>query len=370
MRVRFLELTRQTAAVRPELDVAIDRVLSGGVYVGGEEVEAFEHEFASFCGAGFAVGVNSGTDALELALRALGIGPGDEVVTVANTCLPTVAAIVAAGATPVLVDVDRATMTLDPGQLDEACGPRTRAIVPVHLYGRCADMEPILEFARARGLLVVEDVAQAHGARLHSRRAGTFGDAAAFGFYPTKNLGALGDAGAIVTSNRQVAERARQLRAYGDVGAGATVRGRNSRLDPLQAAVLRVKLPHLDAWNERRRELAAHYELGLAGLPLKLPAEAEDSTHVHHLYVVQSRRRNGLRKRLAAHGVGTMVHYERPIHRHHAYASLARPGRLRTSERLAADVLSLPLYPELRDEEIEFVIDAVHASFRRAHVTT
>lgn len=368
MKVPFLDLARQTATLRPELDLAVLRVLSSGTLVGGEEVEAFEHEFASYCGAGYAAGVNSGTDALELALRALGIGEGDEVVTAANTCVPTVAAIAAAGATPVLVDARAETMTLDPERVAEACGPRTRAIVPVHLYGRLADMESILRVARELNLLVVEDAAQAHGARSRSRRAGTFGDAAAFSFYPTKNLGALGDAGAVVTSNRKVAERARRLRSYGDAGKGAVERGRNSRLDALQAAVLRVKLTHLDRWNERRRQLAERYDAGLAGLPLALPAESEEGAHAHHLYVVRIAERDELRKELAGRGVGSLVHYDRPIHRHPAYASLDRPGKLRTSERLCTEVVSLPLHPELTDAEVELVVDAVHASFRHARI--
>lgn len=368
MNVGFCDLARQTALLRPELDLALHRVLTGGTYIGGAEVEAFEREFAAFCGAGYAVGVNSGTDALELALRALDLGSGDEVVTVANTCLPTVAAIAATGATPVLADACPQTMTLDPARLEEVCGPRTRALVPVHLYGRCCDMRPILAFARERNLLVVEDVAQAHGARRDSRRTGTFGDAAAFSFYPTKNLGALGDAGAVVTSNRGVAERVRRLRAYGDGGRGAVERGRNSRLDPLQAAVLRAKLPLLDRWNARRKELAERYDEGLAGLPVTLPAAAGAGEHVHHLYVARTSRRESLRGRLARRGVGTLVHYERPVHRHPAYRSLDRPGGLRVCERLCAEVLSLPLYPELRDEEVEFVIDALHASFARPRV--
>ena len=365
MTVRFLDLARQTEALRLELEFAMARVLDAGVFVGGDEVEAFEHELATFCGAGYAVGVNSGTDALELALRGLGVGAGDEVLTVANTCVPTVSAIVASGATPVLVDVDPLTMTLDPARLEDACSPRTRAIVPVHLYGRLADMDAILGFARDRGLLVVEDVAQAFGARRSSRRAGTFGDAAAFSFYPTKNLGALGDAGAVVTSNRSVADRVRCLRTYGD---GSTGGGRNSRLDPLQAAVLRAKLPFLDAWNARRRELAERYDEGLAGLPVTLPTAADADEHVQHLYVVRTEQREALRGRLARRGVSTLVHYDRPVHRHSAYRRLERPGRLRTSERLCKEVLSLPLYPELRDEEVEYVIDAVHSSFPRLRV--
>ena len=369
MMVPFLDLARQTAALRPELDLAVHRVLEGGTYVGGEEIQAFEHEFARFCGAGYAVGVNSGTDALELALRALGIGAGDEVVTAANGCVATVAAIAAAGAVPVLADPDPQTMNLDVAGLEEACGPRTRALVPVHLYGRCVDMHSVMAFARERDLLVVEDASQAHGARRDGRRAGTFGDAAAFSFYPTKNLGALGDAGAVVTSSRDVAERVKRLRAYGSAGDGAVERGRNSRLDALQAAVLRVKLNFLGGWNARRRELAERYDEALAALPVQLPAPAADGDHVHHLYVVRSADRDSLRARLRERGVTTLVHYDRPIHAHPAYRSLARPGRLRSSERLCAEVLSLPLYPELRDDELELVIGAVRASFPRLRVT-
>ena len=370
MKVEFLDLGRQTTALRPELNLAVHRVLAAGRFVGGDEVDAFEQEFAAFCGAGFAVGVNSGTDALELALRGLGVGFGDEVVTAANTCVPTVAAIVAAGATPVLVDPDPETMTLDPDRLEEALGQRTRAIVPVHLYGRCADMETIMRIAREHGVLVVEDVAQAHGAERSGRRAGTFGDAAAFSFYPTKNLGALGDAGAVVTNSRAVAERVRRLHAYGDAGDGAVERGRNSRLDPLQAAVLRAKLPYLDSWNERRRELAERYDAELSGLPLTLPRPSENGEHARHLYVVRSQQRELFRDQLARRGVGTLVHYERPIHHHPAYRSLARPGALDTSERLCAEVVSLPLYPELRDDELAWVVDAVHASLAHPRVAS
>lgn len=307
------------------------------------------------------MGVASGTDAIELALRALGIEVGDEVVTAAATCVPTVAAIESAGATPVLADVDPETGTLDPEALAAACTQRTRAVVPVHLYGQCADMAPILAVARERGLRVVEDAAQAHGAEYGGRRAGTLGDAAAFSFYPTKNLGALGDAGIVVTDDPAVAERVRALRSYGERERYVSVEwGRNSRLDTLQAAVLATKLPFLERWTERRRELAARYHDGLAGTGLVLPVEAPGRRHVYHLFVVRSLRRDVLREQLAARGVETLVHYPRPIHGHPAYAHLARGGALLArSERLAAEALSLPLYPDLRDDEAEQVVAAV-----------
>jgi dTDP-4-amino-4,6-dideoxygalactose transaminase len=329
--------------------------------VGGAAVEEFERAWAEYCGAAHAVGVASGTDALELALRAGGVGPGDEVITAANTCVPTVAAIVSAGATPVLADVDPHTRTLDPDSVAAAIGPRTRALVPVHLYGRCADMDALGALAREHGLLVVEDAAQAHGAEVGGRRAGTLGDAAAFSFYPTKNLGALGDAGAVVTDDAALAERARMLRSYGEREQyRSELEGRNSRLDTLQAALLRAKLPHLDRWTARRRAIAAHYAEALAELPLALPDEPDGGVHAFHLYVVRTADRDGLRDALARAGVGTLVHYPRAVHEHPAYAPLRR--ELPVSEALAREVLSLPLYPELADGEVEAVTAAVLAA--------
>jgi dTDP-4-amino-4,6-dideoxygalactose transaminase len=314
-------------------------------------VESFEQEFARLCGADFAVGVGSGTDAVAIALRALGVGPGDEVVTAANTCVPTVAGIVLAGATPVLADVDPRTLTLDPDSARAAVGPRTRALLPVHLYGRPADMASLVELAREHGLVVVEDAAQAHGVE---RDPG--GDATAFSFYPTKNLGALGDAGALVTSDVAVAERARELREYGMRDGVSVARAGQSRLDTLQAAVLLAKLPLLERWNERRRVLAERYTDGLRDGPVELPAAG---AHVYHLYVVRSRERDALRERLRLRGVETLVHYALPIHAHPAWQDLARAGSLHESERAAAEVLSLPLYPQLRDDEADAVIEAV-----------
>ncbi len=359
MTVSFLDLRRETEELRSELDAAHERVLESGVFLGGEEVASFEDEFAAFCGAREAVCVGSGTDALELALRAVGVGPGDEVITAANTCVPTVAAIVAAGAGPVLADVDPVTYTVDVGSVERACGPRTRALVPVHLYGQCADLGPLLELARERGLSVVDDAAQAHGAALGDRRVGSLCDATAFSFYPTKNLGALGDGGAVVTDDAALAERVRRLRSYGEDERYRSVEyGRNSRLDSLQAAVLRAKLPRLERWNERRRELAAQYARMLADTGLTLPAELPGTRHAWHLYVVRTDNRESLRDALAARGIETLVHYPRALHQHPAYASLARAG-LEQSERLADEVVSLPLYPQLQDDEVERVCEAI-----------
>jgi dTDP-3-amino-3,4,6-trideoxy-alpha-D-glucose transaminase len=357
--VPFLDLRRETEELRDELDAAYGRVLSAGVFLGGAEVAAFEEELAAWCGARHAVAVDSGTDALELALRAVGVEPGDEVITAANTCVPTVAAIVAAGATPVLADVDPVTYTLDPESAAAVCGPRTRALVPVHLYGHCAELGPLLELARGRGLAVVDDAAQAHGAQLGERRVGALCDATAFSFYPTKNLGALGDGGAVTTDDAGLAERVRRLRSYGEAERYTSVEwGRSSRLDALQAAVLRVKLPRLEGWNERRRALAERYGLLLADSGLGLPVEAPGTRHAWHLYVVRSQERERLREELGARGVQTLVHYPRALHQHPAYAALAHSGLAR-SEELAREVLSLPLYPQLEDAELDRVCAAI-----------
>ncbi|MEP6812166.1 MAG: DegT/DnrJ/EryC1/StrS family aminotransferase [Actinomycetota bacterium] len=344
MTVPFLDLRRETEELRSELRAALEATLDESRFVHGEAVAAFERGFAEFCGARHCVGVGSGTDALAIALRAAGVGPGDEVITAANTCIPTVAGISASGATPVLADVDRHSLTLDASSVADAISPRTRALMPVHLYGRRVELGPLVTLAHENGLRIVEDAAQAHGVV-------DVVDVAAFSFYPTKNLGALGDAGAIVTSDADTAERARLLREYG----GGTERAGQSRLDTVQAAVLSVKLSHVPRWNARRRELAAHYSDALGGTPLGLPPEGPQA---HHLYVVRSGERDALRRRLSERGVETLVHYDRAVHHHSAWAELARPG-LDESERAAAEVLSLPLYPQLTDDEAETVIEAV-----------
>jgi dTDP-4-amino-4,6-dideoxygalactose transaminase len=351
MTIPFRDLRREVDEIGDRIEQAVNETLAAAQYIGGPAVEAFEQEFARACGAGFGVGVASGTDAIAIALRALGVGPGDEVITAANTCVPTVAGIALAGAVPVLADVDPRTLTLDPESARAAVGPRTRALVPVHLYGRSAEMRPLVELAREHGLFVVEDAAQAHGLAPDVR-----GDAAAFSFYPTKNLGALGDAGAVVTSDAAVAERARELRNYGFRDGAATARSGQSRLDTLQAAILLAKLPLLERWNERRRALAERYTDALRDGPVDLPCPG---AHVYHLYVVRSRERDALRERLRARGIETLVHYPLPIHAHPAWSDLHRAGPLHESERAAAEVLSLPLYPQLRDDEAEAVVEAV-----------
>lgn len=351
-----------------EIDAAIRRVLDSGWYILGQEVQAFEAEFADYCGAEHAVGVGSGTDALHIALRACGVGAGDEVVTVSHTAVATVAAIELTGATPVLVDIDPERYTLDVAHLEDAVTPRTRAVIPVHLYGCPADMTPILDIARHHGLRVIEDCAQAHGARYRGRRVGTLGDLSAFSFYPTKNLGAIGDGGAVVTNDPALAKRARLLREYGwQTRYVSHIQGLNSRLDEMQAAVLRVRLRHLDAENEARRRLARQYSDRLSAHDLIVPVEPRGVSHVYHLYVIRHPERDALRAHLQERGIGTGIHYPVPVHLQPAYAHLGcGAGDLPTTEKVAREVLSLPLYPELRAEEIETVSAAIEG-FLSAH---
>jgi dTDP-4-amino-4,6-dideoxygalactose transaminase len=357
----------QYLAHREAIDAAMRRVLEGGAYILGDEVRAFEAAFAAFTGVPHAVGVASGTDALHLALRAFGIGPGDEVVTTAHTAVATVAAISQVGAVPVLVDIDPDTFTIDPAGAERAVTPRTRALVPVHLYGRPADMDPLLALAARHDLRVIEDCAQAHGALYKGRRVGSLGDAGCFSFYPTKNLGALGDGGLITARDPALAERCRLLREYGWAGDGVSrVPGFNSRLDALQAAVLGAKLPHLDADNAARAAIAARYAAGLEGCGVTLPRAAEEGGHVHHLYVIRSGERDALRAFLADRGIEARVHYPVPVHRQPAYRdghrnSNAVSNALPETERAAREVLSLPMYPELRTEEAGAVIAALRA---------
>jgi len=366
MEVAFADLGRGVAVDRDVLDDALARVLDSGRFVLGQEVASFERELATALGASHAVGVASGTDAIELALRALGVGPGDEVVTQANTCVPTVAAIARAGATPVLCDADAETAALDPASLEAAVGSRTRAIVPVHLYGQIGPMEEVRRIADGAGAAVVEDCAQAIAASLGGRPAGTLGDAAAFSFYPTKNLGALGDGGAVLTADDGTAERLRMIRTYGAAPGGELpLAGVNSRLDELQAALLRARLPLLAERTERRRAIAARYAEALEGSaapPLRVLPGRE---HARHLFVVRSSDREAFRAALAERGVGTLVHYDRAIHQFDAYAELAGgPVPLATAERLGAEVVSLPLYPELSDAEVEYVASSAAEAAR------
>ncbi len=367
--IRFGDLRRQIASMRSEIDAAVARVLDRGWFILGEEGEAFEREFAAHTGVAQAVGVASGTEAIALALAGLGVGPGDEVITVSATAIPTAAAIRQAGATPVFVDIDEGH-TLDPGCLAAAATPRTKAIVPVHLYGQPADMPAILDFAARRGIFVVEDASQAHDATMEGRRAGTMGRAACFSFYPSKNLGAFGDAGAVVTNDEALATRLRSLRNYGQSRRDqADLPGINSRLDEMQAAILRAKLCRLDAWTVRREQLAVIYGEALRDLEtagaLALPWPRKGARHVYHLYAVQSERRDALRESLSARGVETLIHYPKPVHRQPAYADCpVHPTAMPRTEAWSARTLSLPMYPELRDDEAHRVAEAVRAFYK------
>jgi len=352
-------------AQQPEIDAAIARVLRNGRYVLGEEVAAFEHGFASYIGVRHGIGVASGTDALVLALKALAVGPGDYVVTVSHTAVATVAAIELAGARPLLVDIDPATATLDPAELARvlAAPPgRIAAIIAVHLYGHPADLDAILPLARRHGVRLVEDCAQSCGARLSEARTGSIGDLGAFSFYPTKNLGALGDGGMVVTSDDALAARLRALREYGwRERYVSDIAGMNSRLDELQAAILNVKLAALDAGNARRAAIAAAYDRGLARLPLALPARRPRAAHAFHQYVVRSARRDALREALTRAGISTNIHYPVPVHLQPAYCDRVAlgPSGLIESERAAGEVLSLPLYPELGDAAVAKIVAAL-----------
>lgn len=357
----FFDLKAQTALIRGEIEQALGEVLAGGNFILGPQVDAFEQEFAAALGLGNVIGVASGTDALQIALLALGVGPGDEVISVAHTAVADVAAIEMTGARPVLVDIDPYCYTLDPRRLENAITGQTRAVIPVHLYGCPADLEPILEIARRRRLWVIEDCAQSHGAKYGGKATGAWGHAAAFSFYPTKNLGAFGDAGAVVTGDADLAQRMRLIRQYGwQERFISQHKGMNSRLDEIQAAVLRIKLRHLETWNGRRREIARLYTHLLAGSCLQLPSQPENAVHVFHQYVVRHPERDRLRAHLKAQGIETGIHYPLPIHLQPAYAHLGcLPGDLPESERAALQVLSLPVYPELSDEDIRRVCDAI-----------
>jgi dTDP-4-amino-4,6-dideoxygalactose transaminase len=351
----------QYLSYKSEIDKAISRVLNGGWYIIGEETRAFEEEFARYVGVSYAIGVGSGTDAIHLALRTCGIGKDDEVVTVSHTAVATVAAIELAGATPVLVDIEEDFYTLDPEKLEKVITKNTKAIIPVHLYGQPANLDPILEIAKKFNLIVIEDCAQAHGAMYKDKKIGSYGDMACFSFYPTKNLGAVGDGGIVVTDNKDLAEKARSLREYGWAERYVShLAGFNTRLDEIQAAILRVKLQHLDEDNGKRRRIAGLYEKGLSDFSLILPKERDGVTHVYHLYVVRSGERDYLRAFLKSKDIGTLVHYPVPIHLQPAYQGrlTGGSGLLRT-EKAAREVLSLPMYPELGEEETMKIVNAI-----------
>ncbi len=351
--IPFLDLQAQYAVVGPEIEAAVLAVLRRGDYILGKPVAEFEQRFAAFCGTKDAVAVNTGTSALHLALLAAGVGPGDEVVTVPMTFVATVAAILYTGATPVFVDIDRDTLTMDTHAIEAVLTPRTKAILPVHLHGRLADMDAILKIARARGIAVIEDAAQAHGASRDGRLAGSFGDIGCFSFYPGKNLGACGEGGAIVTDNPDYATAIRQLRDWGQAGKYNHVRrGYNYRLDTIQAAALTVKLAHLAAWTEARRKVAATYDALLAGGPAAPPLPARGSEHAYHVYAVRVAERDRVQAELKEQGIPTLIHYPKPVHLQPAYADLGYgAGRFPVSESYAAETLSLPIYPELTEAQ-------------------
>ncbi|AYA36213.1 DegT/DnrJ/EryC1/StrS family aminotransferase [Hymenobacter oligotrophus] len=364
LRVPFLSFDAQHSPLKTEILAALERVYDSHWYVLGQEVQQFEQEYAAFNQTAHAVGVANGLDALVLCLRALGIGPGDEVLVPSNTYIATWLAATHVGATPVPVEPDPATSNLDPTQLQAAITPRTRAIVPVHLYGQACRMREIMEVAGRNGLHVVEDNAQAQGAAFDGQLTGSFGDINATSFYPGKNLGALGDAGAVTTANEQLAQRVRVLRNYGSQQKYYNeVVGYNSRLDELQAAVLRTKLPYLAAWTAQRQQIATWYHRHLAGIEgLRLPHTAPGATHVYHLYVVHHPRRDALQQHLAQAGVGTLIHYPVPPHRQQAYAHTpAARLALPVAEQLAQTCLSLPLWPGMTEDHVASVAAAVRS---------
>jgi dTDP-4-amino-4,6-dideoxygalactose transaminase len=361
--IPFVDLAAQHASIADEVSAAMSAVVCDADFILGREVARFEEEFAAFCDARHAVGVDSGTSALELALRAHGVGPGDEVITAANTFIATALAISYTGATPVLVDIDPRTYTIDVAHVARAISPRTKAIIPVHLYGQPADMDPLLAVAARAGAVVIEDACQAHGARYKGRRVGSLGHAAAFSFYPAKNLGAYGDGGIIVTNDGRVTDVLRMLRNYGQQEKYRHVlQGFNRRLDTLQAAVLRTKLRRLDAWNAARRQHARLYQQLLTDSDCLPPVEAEYAESVWHLYVVRSRDREALRSRLACHGIATGIHYPIPIHLQPAYEALGyQKGQFPVTEQCAEQILSLPMYAELAPALIERVVATMRA---------
>jgi dTDP-4-amino-4,6-dideoxygalactose transaminase len=359
--VPYLDLKAQYRSISSEIDAAVTRVLESSQFVLGEEVAAFEQDFAKYCGAAECVAVNSGTSALHLALLAAGVGPGDEVITVPFTFVASVAAILYAGARPVLVDIDPHSFNMNAAALDAAITPQTKAIMPVHLYGQTADMGPILEMARCHGLVVIEDAAQAHGAKYKGRVAGNLGDIGCFSFYPTKNLGAYGEGGAITTSNPEYVKKIRMLRDWGqDNKYHHLLRGFNYRMEGLQGAILRVKLGHLEEWTEARRAIAAKYDQRLADPGLTLPREMPWAHHVYHVYSLRTSNRDSFRTALESQGIQTAVHYAIPVHLQPAYADLGyRNGSFPESEAAAHEVVALPIFPELSKDQVEAVCYAV-----------
>ena len=368
--IPLLSLKKQHELILPELRAAVLKVLDSGAFIMGPEVKAFESEFASTLGAAHAMGVSNGTDALRIALEAVGVEPGDEVIVPSFTFIATATAVSALGAKPVFVDIDPVTMTMAPASAAQAVGPRTKAIIPVHLFGQPADMDALMALAKEKGLKVVEDCAQAHLSTYKGRTVGTIGDAGAFSFYPSKNLGAAGDAGAVTTSDPAIAEAVRQLRNCGRETGGPAYRhvriGQNCRLDEFQAAILRVKLRHLRDWTAKRRAAAQRYNEVLQGLPVFLPDPGRSGTmHTFHLFVIRCDRRDELAKHLTEHQIGNGVYYPIPIHRQPAYENASpRPTGLPHTEDAVRTALALPLFPELEMSEVELVCEVVRDFFK------
>ncbi|MGC2322917.1 MAG: DegT/DnrJ/EryC1/StrS family aminotransferase [Terriglobales bacterium] len=364
MKVKFVDLHAMHAPLMDEFRQVFERVLENSSFILGPEVSRFEQAFAQYLGVDHAVAVSNGTVALELALLGMGVGPGDEVITVPNTFIATAEAVSAVGARPVFVDVDPVSYNMDPTLVERAITPRTRVILPVHLYGQTADMEPLLEIAARHGLKVLEDACQAHGAEYKGKKAGSMGAAGCFSFYPGKNLGALGEGGAVVTSDPELAAKMKLLRDHGSQRKYEhSVPGYNYRLEGLQGGFLAVKLPHLDSWNDRRRIVAEHYDTLLAGNGTITPVQMPYAHHVYHLYVIQADDREQLRKDLNAAGVETGLHYPGPLHLQEAYKSLGyKQGDFPVCERLAGRILSLPMFPDITREQVEFVVSVIKES--------
>ncbi len=366
LQIPFVDLVRQYIIIKEEIDEAIGRVLNKGWFVLGEETAGIEEEFASYCGTKYAVGVGSGTEALHLSLLACGVKPGDEVITAPNTAVPTVSAISFANSNPIFVDIEPDTYTIDPFKLDaylkrKSSTKKLKVIIPVHLFGHPADMDPILEVARKYGLKVIEDACQAHGAEYKGRKAGSLGDVGCFSFYPTKNLGAYGDGGMVVTNDKEIAQKVRMLRNYGEEKKYYNViKGFNSRLDELQAAILRVKLKYLGQWNKTRRKHAHFYNSLLEDSIVTIPKEKNYAKHVFHLYVIRTKKRDKLQEWLKNKGIITAIHYPQPIHFHPAYKELGyKKDDFPLSEKYAEEILSLPMFPELKKDQIEYICNTI-----------
>jgi dTDP-4-amino-4,6-dideoxygalactose transaminase len=358
--IDFAGLQQQYNEIEDEIHKAVSKVLKSGWYILGEELESFEKDFGHYIGTKYGIGVNSGSDALLLAVWALGIGDGDEVLTVSHTFISTVDSIVRNGARPVFVDIDPGTFCIDPSQIEEKITERTRAIIPVHLYGHPAEMMTIMEIARKYQLYVIEDASQAHGAMYHGKRVGNIGDIGCFSFYPAKNLGAYGDGGMVVTNNSELAQKLRMLRNYGQPKKHEhAFIGVNSRLDEIQAAVLKVKLQRLDHWNQKRREIAAQYNVLLRESGIITPIEKENAEHVYHLYVIRCKQRNALQQYLSQHRIRTQIHYPVPVHKQKAYQDIGIDAHLSVTERVCDEILSLPIHPWLSETDIQTIVDAL-----------